>query len=113
MIRISIRRRDARLLHISAECSARLCVLSVLEAETLRRDGVEAWRALLKEHRAERAQLARRQAQATRLAVRLMYSPQQRPERDEEAEADRADQRIFGLRRGECEAQDWDLGGEA
>lgn len=85
----------AALERISAERSVRLCYLSVVESETLRRDGVETWRELLKKHRAERAYLSLRDHRAIRLAVRLMYSPQERRARDEELADDLRDANTF------------------
>ena len=108
MIRSTVAKRDALLHRISAECSQRLCYLGIIENETFRRDGVETWRELCRANQAERAALTLRELRATRLAVRLMYTPQGRRDRDEELAADISDQRAFGLRDGEREATAWE-----
>ncbi len=108
----SIKRREQTLCKIIAECSQRRVYLSMLEGETLRRDGVETWRTLCRAHQAERAALEIRDLRAERLAVRLMYSPQERRARDEEEDADRADQSTFGLRPYERETPEWEFADE-
>lgn len=110
MIRTTSRhpRRERLLLDISAACSARLAYLAMIEGETLRRDGIETWRELCRVHQAERAALRARDERAVRLAVRIDFSPRERRLRDEEVEADRADQSAFGLRVGEREASAWE-----
>lgn len=102
-------KRERLLTAISAACSQRLVYLSILEGETLRRDGIEAWRALARTHRAEKMHLLARDERVTRLAVRAMYAPQERRARDEEMAAERADQRMFGLRAGEREVSAWEF----
>ena len=89
-------RRDALLNRISAKCSERLCYMTVVERETRQRDGVNAWRELCRAHQAERAYLVQREERATRLSVRLMYTPQGRRERDSEYAADCSWERTFG-----------------
>jgi nicotinamide mononucleotide adenylyltransferase len=99
-------RREQVLTRISIDCSQRLVRLAVLEVEAMKRSG-DAWQQLVAEHQPEHARLVVRDQRAQRLLVRADYSPSQRRMRDEEERDDRADQHIFGLRRGERETEPW------